>query len=307
MDPQAVFRHNLDCPARGQSGKGNIGVHSRKDGRYICHVCRQTFPASKGTAFYWLRTPKDIVVIVTALLSHGGPPQAIVVALGIDERTVVSWQERAGEQCQRAHEHLVAQPRDLGQVQADEIRVKKQGGIVWIRKPGRPRLRAWDGLCIAQGIKQCVQRRLVGIERCVVQGTLAQMESLLRQTQSNGQVNVAYIERINATFRARMARLGTPWAGIGASTGALHRAMCLVGAVYNFCTYHKSLRTPIYLPGNRRRWARRTPAIAAGITDHLWTIEELLCFQVPLPPWRPPKRRGRPSASTMSLIARWCS
>ena len=145
MDPQAVFCHNLDCPARGQSGKGNIGVHSRAEGRYICHVCGQTFTASKGTAFCRLRTPKDIIVIVTALGSHGCPPQAIVVAFGIGERTVGSWQKRVGEQCQRGHEHLVAQPRDLGQVQADEIRVKKQGGIVWMAMALQVRTRLWLG------------------------------------------------------------------------------------------------------------------------------------------------------------------
>ena len=372
MDPQAVFCHNLDCPARGQSGKGNIGVHSQTEGRYICHVCGQTFTASKDTAFYRLRATKDIIVIVLTLLAHGCPVQAIVAAFGMDERTVGSWQKRAGEQCQRVHQHLVAQPRDLGQVQADEIRVKKQGSIVWMAmalqvrtrlwlggvlsehrdgelitalmakvkacalcrpllfcvdgcktyiesiravfrtsirssQPGRPQLRPWDDLCIAQVIKQYAQKRLVGIKRCLVQGTTGQIEALLRQTQSSGQVNVAYIERINATFRSCLSALVRRGRALARQTETLHLAMCLVGTVYNFCTYHKSLRVAIYLPGNRRRWARRTPAIAAGITDHLWTIEELLCFQVPLPPWRPPKRRGRPSTSTKSLIARWCS
>lgn len=43
MDPQSVFCHNPACPARGQVGKGNIGVHSRKEGRYKCHVCGKTF------------------------------------------------------------------------------------------------------------------------------------------------------------------------------------------------------------------------------------------------------------------------
>ena len=86
MDPQAVFCHNLDCPARGQSGKGNIGIgvavhcnlHSRKDSRYICHVCGQTFTASKGTAFYRLHAAQDIIVIALTLLAPpdlaGGQP-----------------------------------------------------------------------------------------------------------------------------------------------------------------------------------------------------------------------------------------
>ena len=51
MDPQQLFCHNPDCPARGKVGRGNIGVHSRKQQRYICHECKQTFTQSKGTVF----------------------------------------------------------------------------------------------------------------------------------------------------------------------------------------------------------------------------------------------------------------
>ena len=49
MDPQQIFCHNPACPARGKVGKGNIGVHSRKQHRYICHECKTTFTQSKGT------------------------------------------------------------------------------------------------------------------------------------------------------------------------------------------------------------------------------------------------------------------
>jgi len=52
-----------------------------------------------------------------------------VAAFLLDERTVYAWIERAGQQCQKVHEHLVIQqPRDLGQVQADEIRIKLFSG-----------------------------------------------------------------------------------------------------------------------------------------------------------------------------------
>lgn len=372
MDPQTQFCHNPDCPARGQVGKGNIGIHSRKERRYICHECGKTFAENKGTVFYRLRTAKDIVVIVVTLLAYGCPVQAIVAAFGLDERTVVSWQERAGKHCEQVHEHLVAQPRDLGQVQADEIRVKQQGGIVWMAmaiqvstrlwlggvlsahrdtglitalmhkvracalcrpllfcvdgcqayiqairsvfrepirtgQPGRPRLRPWDNIAIAQVVKQYARRRVVGVKRRVVQGAVSQINTLLRQTQGGGQINVAYIERLNATFRSRIAALVRRGRALARQTTTLYHGMYLMGTVYNFCTYHKSLRVPLYLPGNRRRWVPRTPAIAAGITDHRWTVEELLSFRVPLPPWRPPKRRGRPSNAMKSLVARWCT
>ena len=140
MDPQRTFCPNPECPARCQIGQGNIGVHRRKEGRYICRVCKQTFAARTGTMFYRLRTTAEMVTRVVTLLAYGCPLQASIVAFDLDERTVQDWQARAGQHCERVHEHLVQQPRDLGQVQADEIRVKMQGGIVssW---PWRSRFR----------------------------------------------------------------------------------------------------------------------------------------------------------------------
>jgi transposase-like protein len=372
MDPQTVFCHNPACPARGQIGKGNIGVHSRKERRYICHECKTTFSEGKGTAFYRLRTSKDLVVLVVTLLAHGCPVQAIVIAFGLDERTVVNWQERSGAHCQQVHQHLVERPRDLGQVQGDEIRVKVQGGIVWMamalqvstrlwlggvlstcrdtglitalmqhvracalcrpllfcmdgcqayiqairsvfREPihtgkvGCPRLRPWDGILMAQVVKQYAGKRVIAIQRRLVQGTMDRVQALLQRTQGGGTINTAYIERLNATFRSCIAALVRRGRALARQTATLHGSMYLVGSVYNFCTYHRSLRVAIPLPGDRQHWVSRTPAIAASITDHRWTVEELLSFRVPLPRWTPPKRRGRPSKATKALAAQWCS
>ena len=74
-----------------------------------------TFAARTGTTFYRLRTAEETVIVVVALLAHGGPLQAIVAAFGVDERTVADWHARAGAQCQRVQAHLVEQPRALVQ------------------------------------------------------------------------------------------------------------------------------------------------------------------------------------------------
>lgn len=76
-------------------------------GRYRCRTCRGTFSPTTGTAFFGLRTPAAVVTTVLTLLAHGCPRQAVVAAFGLDERTVASWQQRAGAQCQRIHTHLV--------------------------------------------------------------------------------------------------------------------------------------------------------------------------------------------------------
>jgi IS1 family transposase len=284
------------------------------------------------------------------------------VAFGYDERTVAGWVGRAGAQGQAVQEHLVEQPRDLGQVQADAIRVKQHGGVVWMalammvatrlwlagevseqrdmplirrliervkrcaaRRPllvctdglvsyvrairetfrepvrmgqsGRPRRRPWRNICIAQVVKRSERRRVVEIERRIVDGTPARVETLRRRSQGDGVINTAYIERLNATCRERLALLTRRGRALARQTLTLQHGMYLIGTVYNFCTPHASLASV---------GGRTTPAMAAGITEHVWTIRELLAFHVPPPRWTPPTQRGRPSHALKRLIARWC-
>jgi transposase-like protein/IS1 family transposase len=370
MDPTITFCPNRNCPARGQTGQGNIGIHSQKEQRFICHECHKTFSARKGTVFYRLRTSAETVALVVTLLAHGCPVQAIVAAFGFDERTVADWWARSGRQGHVVHTSLVEQPRDLGQVQADELRVKKQGGIVWMAmammvqtrlwlggavseqrdmtlirrliervrrcaahcpllvctdglctyirairetfrdpvhtgKGGRPRLRPWRNVLIAQVVKRYERRRVAETDRRIVDGTPARVETLRRRSQGDGVINTAYIERLNATFRERLAPLARRCRALARHTLTLEHGMYLVGTVYNFCTYHASLRLAAQATGTAA--INRTPAMAAGITDHCWTVRELLAFHVPPPRWVPPKRRGRPSHTLKRLIERWCS
>jgi len=170
---------------------------------------------------------------------------------------------------------------------------------------GRPHLRPWDDICIAQVIKQYAQGHVVGVIRRVVQGPVTLIETLIGQTQGKGVINVAYIERLNATFRSRLNALVRRGRALARQVMSLEKGLYLIGTVYNFCTYHESLRLPGIIGGHK--WILRTPAIAAGITDHRWTVEELLTYHVPSPPWTPPKRRGRVSDATKQLVAQWCT
>src|SRR3954453_18256563 len=146
MDPQAQFCHNLDCTARGQLGLGNIRVHSRKERRYRCSACGRTFAATRGTPFYRLKKHADLVTLVITLLCHGCPVQAIVVAFGLDERTVADWRDRAGRHGQLLHEHRVLQGQvELGHVQADELYVKGVGRRRWMAMALAVPWRLWLG------------------------------------------------------------------------------------------------------------------------------------------------------------------
>src|SRR5438128_8271303 len=116
----------------------------------MCTQCRKTFSATKGTVFYRLRTAAETVRLVVTLLAHGCPVQALVAAFGFDERPRADWWTRSGRQGQAVHESLVEQPRDLGQVQADELRVKKQGGMVWMAMAMMVKPRLWLGGAVSE-------------------------------------------------------------------------------------------------------------------------------------------------------------
>ena len=142
MDSQTAFCPNLQCPAKGQVGQGNVLVHSRTDKRYKCKQCGKTFTQSKGTPFYRLRAAEELFLLVVTLLAHGCPVQAIVVAFSLDERTIYSWQARAGNHCQKVHEAVVETQQLAGEVQADELRVKAQAKVLWPKATSRRQRRS---------------------------------------------------------------------------------------------------------------------------------------------------------------------
>ena len=164
---------------------------------------------------------------------------------------------------------------------------------VYTGRRGRPRLILPDGFQLAQVVKRSAKRHIVGVTRRVVHGTLAGIEAVLTPTATGTVINTAYIERLNATFRAHLAPLARRGRAIARTEAALTAGMWLVGTAYNFCWPHDSLRR--LAPDHAaRKWLLRTPAMAAGLTDHCWSLDELLRFQIPLPRRVPPKRRGRP-------------
>jgi hypothetical protein len=158
---------------------------------------------------------------------------------------------------------------------------------------GRPRLVAVPGLLLGQVIKHHSGRRLVDVTRRAVLGTAEAIALALSATGTGTGINTSYIERLNATFRASMCPLVRRGRAIARGEGVLTRWMYLVGCTYNFCWEHDSLRIAGE-PGGRLKWVARTPAMAAGLTDHRWTMRELLSQPIPLPPWVAPRRRGRP-------------
>jgi len=145
-------------------------------------------------------------------------------------------------------------------------------------KRGRPRLALPEGFLLAQVVKSRKGRRLAEITRRVVVGTEEAVAQAIAATRGGTQINTAYIERLNATFRAHLSPLTRRGRAIAHGPTLVESGMWLVGCAYNWCWTHKSLRLRAI---GGCKWRERTPAMAAGLTDHAWTLDEVLRYPVP--------------------------
>ena len=135
-----------------------------------------------------------------------------------------------------------------------------------------------------------------GIRRRVLQRglTLEQAQTLLSASHGGTVLNTAFIERLNGTIRQRLASLTRKCRHAARRLAALESGMWLLGCTYNLCWPHHELSRRATKAQEGRGEVRLTPAMASGLTDHLWSIQELLSYRVAPLPWVEPKRRGRP-------------
>jgi IS1 family transposase len=169
--------------------------------------------------------------------------------------------------------------------------------------PGRGRacLQVWPQLVIGTVIKHTVKKRVVEVTRRMAYGSLKRAAVLLRRSAGGTVLNTAFIERLNGTMRERLASLTRKCRHAARRLEALHNGMYLLGTTYNFCWVHHELSAVRdAATGKRHASHKRTPAMAAGLTDHVWSVCELLCYKIAPSPWVEPKRRRRPSKQTGS-------
>ena len=154
----------------------------------------------------------------------------------------------------------------------------------------KPRWMPLPGLRYAQVIKTVRRRRLVRVRHRVVFGTLEAVQQVL--AACGWQINTAFIERLNLSIRQHVAAVGRRVTTLCKGEDGLRQQLALYHVYYNFCLPHASLRQPLPQPvptngtGSAKRWQAQTPAMAAGLTDHVWTLREVLLFRVP--PWPQP-------------------
>jgi hypothetical protein len=168
----------------------------------------------------------------------------------------------------------------------------------WVQPPRRqaqgpapkPRWMPLPHLLYAQVVKTVRRRRLVAVTHRVVFGTLEAVQQVLAPL--GWQINTAFVERINLTIRQHVAAVGRRVSTLCKGEDGVRQQLALYHAYYNFCLPHAALRQPLPQPlpthgtGSATQWRPCTPAMAAGLTDHVWSLREVLLLRVP--PWPQP-------------------
>ena len=155
----------------------------------------------------------------------------------------------------------------------------------------KPRWMPLPELLYAQVIKTTRRRRLVRVSHRVVFGTWEAVQQVL--AACGWQINTSFVERLNLTIRQHVAAIGRRVSTLCKGEAGLAQQLALYHGYYNFCLPHGSLRQPLPQPvptngtGSAKQWRPCTPAMAAGLTDHVWTLKEVLLYRVP--PWPQPQ------------------
>jgi transposase-like protein len=151
----------------------------------------------------------------------------------------------------------------------------------------KPRWIPRPELLYAQVVKSYRRRRLVGVTHRVVFGTQLAIEQVLEAC--GWTINTAFVERLNLDLRQRVAAIGRRVNTLCQGEAGLQQLLVLFQVYHNFVLPHASLRQALAKPiptngsGSAKVWRPCTPAMAAGVTDHVWSLQEVLGYRVP--PW----------------------
>jgi IS1 family transposase len=154
------------------------------------------------------------------------------------------------------------------------------------RFPARRRKPCAD-LLYAQVVKRREKGQVVEVTRQIVFGDAAAIDCQLAASSTSSTINTSFVERDNLTWRQHNRRLTRKTLAFSKELPWMEKQLWLTMAYYHFCLPHDSLRTELPRPeatrgrGSPRKWRSVTPAMAAGMTDHVWSTSELLGYRVP--------------------------
>ena len=159
----------------------------------------------------------------------------------------------------------------------EEAMVEVWGKVPEYKGRGRPptNKKAQAGWQYLQMVKHRENGRVIGVKPKTIHGDEQEIRQLLGESTS-------YVERSNLTSRHMNARLVRKTLGYSKELEMLVASSIWEDAIYNLGRALKTLRIESPEAAVVGRWKKRSPAMAAGLTDHVWEIEELLTT-LPLP------------------------
>jgi IS1 family transposase/transposase-like protein len=151
----------------------------------------------------------------------------------------------------------------------------------------KPKLLPPPDLHYAQVVKYRKGGRIIRVTTTIIFGSEAAVQARLAASTVSQSINTSFVERNNLTCRQCNGRLSRKVLSFSKDLTWFEKHLWLSLAYYHFVLPHDSLRSalPAFQPtrgtGSPKKWALVTPAMAAGLTDHVWTMEELLSYRVP--------------------------
>jgi len=176
-----------------------------------------------------------------------------------------------------------AYPKSI--IKAFRYKVKETPG------PGASKKVVWPRLYIGTVIKRTAKRRVREVVRRMSYGQWRKAKKLIKVSKGGKKINTSFIERFNGTIRERFAPLTRKCRYAASKITTVHTGIYLIGCVYNFCSPHYELSKSKIKGGYGFSC---TPAMASSLTDHVWSVKELLTYKVASPPLPIPKKKGRP-------------
>jgi hypothetical protein len=146
---------------------------------------------------------------------------------------------------------------------------------------GRKRPPAGRTLNYATVCKRRENGRIVEVETKVIFGTQQSVARALKQSSVSSAVNTSFLERHNATDRHRNARKIRRTYRFSKDWDIHEAATYFSYYTYNFCWCVRTLRKQINKRGRTRAYQPRTPAMSAGLSDHVWSLHEWLLWPIP--------------------------
>src|SRR5438874_5971126 len=187
---------------------------------------------------------------------------------------------------------FAAYPRSI--IKAFRYKVKDTPG------PGASKKVVWPRLYIGTVIKRTAKRRVTEVSRRMSYGQWRKAKRLIKASKGGKKLNTSFIERFNGTIRERFAPLTRKCRYAAAKITTVHTGIYLIGCVYNFCSPHYELSKS---KAKGEYVFSCTPAMASGLTDHVWSVKELLTYKVAPPPLPISKKKGRSSTRKRKIMS----